>query len=548
MIKVKSLALGTAATMLVSSLAIPAQATTSLYSGGGTLAEKIYRDIMNCYGSHGGGAGSGDTTAFLAGNATGCNGATPYNANTLLLYVGVGSGNGKAGFTHHNSALFTFNGSIKKPDSPPVPSTTLDGPYYNDPANTGSGVGPGWLPDTTGTAAGFPTISFVGSDDPLNGSDITTYNTNTNGWGAPVQFPGLITTITIPYNPAAGTWTEKGKKPSGGGNSGLFDLSQTTLCGIFNGDIQQWNDPAITKDNSNVVLGTGQITVTYRSDSSGSTFLTSNALVNQCASTTHPIPAAWQSAGTSSTPNVPGVGNNSFFINVKASLGVQNGTTNTTGLPANFVGASGSGGVKTAINTTSGSIGYVSPDFAQPVDGTGPKAANLQTWVSFKNATTAIFKAPGSKAGTAIVGTTKAPSFTAGSCPTGTAAGQSPDGKCADNALNWGVTFPTPLGTSAYPIGGFTFIDTYTCYANAASVTALASTTAGSLGYLRWYYGSTTENGGLVTAQLSANGFAPAPTSWLTAIKKLLTTNQPTKLSTPGTAKTGCASVSGTGA
>jgi hypothetical protein len=243
MIKLKSIALGTAATaMLMSSLAVPAQATT-LYSGGGTLAEKVYRDVFNCYGNHGGGAGTGDTTANLVGKPTGCNTATAYNSNVLMLYVGVGSGNGKAGFDNHNAAKFTFNGSAKKPDNPPVPSTTNDGPYYDD--GTGTEVGPGWTPDTTGTRDPFPSVSFVGSDDPLTSGDMTTYSAHTADFGAPIQFPGLITTVTIPYKPAAGVWTEHGKAPSGGGGSGLVDLSTNTLCGIFSGAITDWSDAAI---------------------------------------------------------------------------------------------------------------------------------------------------------------------------------------------------------------------------------------------------------------------------------------------------------------
>ncbi|HWC63216.1 MAG TPA: hypothetical protein VG501_06310, partial [Rhizomicrobium sp.] len=81
MTKVKSIALGTAAAIFASSAAIPAQATTALYGGGSTLVEKVERDIMNCYGAHGGGPGTGDLTANLGTAPSGCNTATPYNAN-----------------------------------------------------------------------------------------------------------------------------------------------------------------------------------------------------------------------------------------------------------------------------------------------------------------------------------------------------------------------------------------------------------------------------------------------------------------------------------
>jgi len=88
-------------------------------------------------------------------------------------------------------------------------------------------------------------------------------------------------------------------------------------------------------------------------------------------------------------------------------------------------------------------------------------------------------------------------------------------------------------------------MDTYTCYASASDVTALVGTTAGSLGYLRWYYGTTTENSTLVKNALAANGFGVLPGSWLSGAKKLLTTDKATKVSTPGTVNTGRAGIAG---
>ncbi|HWC62050.1 MAG TPA: substrate-binding domain-containing protein, partial [Rhizomicrobium sp.] len=439
-------------------------------------------------------------------------------------YLGVGSGNGKKAFVNHDSSNLTDG--PKAPDNPPVASSTDFGPYY------GTGTGAGWVKDATDSGPFFPEDHFAGSDDPLVPSDITAYNAHSNGWGAPVQFPSLVTTIAIPFHRTA-DWAEKGKKPSGGGNSSLTDLSTNTLCGIFNGDITDWSDPAIKADNGGVQLGSGPITVVYRSDGSGTTFLTSNGLISQCAATSHPIPNSWQTA----PGNTAGAGGNSFFINAQAA-GV---------LPANFTGANGSGGVKTAINSIVGSIGYLSPDFVQPVDNTGPFAANLQTWYSFTNGLAPVFKAPSPKNGTAIVAATKPPLFTAGSCPIGTAMGQSPDGKCAHNALNWGTAVPRPLSAAAYPLGGFSFFDTYTCFNSAADLAALANKT-GTLGYFTWYYAGATLNRGIPKAQLAANGFSVVPASWMSAIKKLISTDTATKLSTPGTAKTGCASATGTGA
>ena len=173
------------------------------------------------------------------------------------------------------------------------------------------------------------------------------------------------------------------------------------------------------------------------------------------------------------------VSNNNFFINVNAA----------GHLPANFILAPGNGGVQTAVAGTVGAIGYLSPDFVAPVISGGLQAANLQTYTSLV-AGTKVWKAPSAKNGTGIMSGTfaKAPLSTAGSCPTGTGVGQASDGICAHNPLNWGVANPKPASAAAYPIGGFTFVDLYTCYASAADKDAIAGTTAGALGLFRWYF------------------------------------------------------------
>jgi len=525
MLKLNSKLLGGAgAALMVAAFAAPAQAqTTPLYSGGGTLAEKVYRDIFNCYGNQSG----GDTTVGLTGPQTGCNGVTPYRANVEPLYVGVGSGNGKKALINHDAAQYVSGGRI--PDSVPVPSTSDFNPFY------GTGAGAGWV---KGTSNPFPKVSFSGSDDPLTAADIATYKTNSGwndasplsgSWGAPIQVPAFVASVTAAFQPLA-TWNPKNSIPVGG-SSGV-NLSTNTLCGIFTGVITDWSDPAITADNKNVQLGNGPIKVIYRSDGSGTTFLFTNGLLNQCAHTTHPIPAQWIADNGGSTT----VSNNNFYINVNAAGHI----------PANFIGASGNGGVQAAIlnAANAGAIGYLSPDFAKPVVANGPVAANLQTYASLL-AGTKVYKPATPKTAAAIMSALKAPLFTAASCPVGTAVGQAADGICAHNPLNWGATNPLPTSTAAYPIGGFTFIDTYTCYAAAADKDALAGTTAGALGLFAWYFASPTLNASIVKTQLANNGFSVVPGSWLSGAKKLMTTDVKTKISVPGAAKTPCTATVG---
>jgi ABC-type phosphate transport system substrate-binding protein len=488
-----------AAAVALAAASTPAHAAvTGLYGGGSTLAEKVYRDLFNSYGS----TSSGELCAKMP---TVCP-TSHYNADVELLYVGVGSGNAIKALDGYNPALFVSGG--KTPDNPPTPSTTDLGVFY------GTGVGNAWVPGS-GVGPNYPKVTFAGSDNILSATDVTAIAAN--GFGPAIQIPGIVAAIAVPFHPTA-TWTPKGVQPTGG--SSKVQLSLNTLCGIFNGDITNWNDAAIKKDNKNVVLGSGTIYVQYRSDSSGTTFIFTNALLNQCGTTTHPsaktthqIPDQWvtdNGSGVTTNGSAPFyTSGTSFFINV-----------NSHGhLPANFIqgpsgaagGVSGSGGIKTAINNIVGSIGYVSPDFVQPVDPAGPQAANLQTYLTFSNGGTPIYKAPTAANATPIMSTAKPPVFTmvAGSVP-------------AANPLNWGAVSPTPTAPGAYPIGGFSFIDLYSCYKTQADVDALVGTVAGNLGYFRWYYGTDAQNDGVPGDILAQDGFAPVPTAWKAAINNLL--------------------------
>ena len=311
-------------------------------------------------------------------------------------------------------------------------------------------------------------------------------------------------------------------------------MTTDTLCGIFTGAITNWNDNAFKAANNNTQLGNGPITVFYRNDNSGGTFLFSNALIAQCARTSHPIPALWQIA----PGNASAKGNELFFANAARALL----------LPINFKPVPNGKTMKSMINATVGAIGYDTANAVFPVDDTGPKAVNLQVFSTIGKAP--VFLAAAARNAAPILGTVKPPSAQANSCPadgTGTAAPNLPstDGICADNALNWGLAFPAPTSPKAYPIGGFTFINSYSCYASADTRDALVGTTPGSLGLWRWYFGSNADNRGLPKVELNRNSFTILPGSWVNGIKKLLITGQTTRIGVPGQLKTGCATVSG---
>ncbi len=485
---------GMAAAVALATAGAAGAAPTPLYAGGGTLAEKAYRDLFNAYGS----SASGD---LCAGRPVCPLASQEVNPNVEGLYVGVGSGNGLKAFDAYDPSLYV-SGS-KKPDAVPTPSGRDFGAFY------GTGTGTSWVPGT-GVGPFYPSVTFSGSDAPLGSSDVSAVAAL--GFGPAIQIPAFVTPIAIPFNPSAG-WAPVGGQPPGG--SSKVQLSTNTLCGIFTGAITSWTDPAIKADNKGTQLGTGTITVVYRNDSSGTTDIFSVALLNQCGTaahptkSTHPVPTQWLTdAGIADNGSAPFYkGSTKFFISVFLAGHLPSNFYNNSAQSGVTGGANGGGGVRTAILANAGSIGYVSPDQTQPSLSTGPAAANVQSYSTFLAGSTPVYMAPTPLGATYAVSSTTPPSFSGSPVP-------------AANPLNWGVTTPTPTSASAYPIAGFTFLDFYSCYKSQAVLTALVGTSAPQ-GFLAWYYGSSTSTG-TPAAILATHGFAPLPGNWITAVKTLL--------------------------
>jgi ABC-type phosphate transport system substrate-binding protein len=573
-----TLMMGSAASaiLLATAMAAPAQAapTKFLYAGGATFPEKAYRDIMNCYGAHSGTDTETGLTSHICN--TGEKGfAGPYSVDVQVLYAGVGSGGGRRALRNHlagDPGGLTNGG--RAPDSIPVPSTSDDGPRY------GNATGTSWAATKSSTLNPFPSISFIGSDAIITQAEyvqgnvagnIATsgylINSLANNWGPMLQVPTLVGAVGIGYNPAAGgnvTWTENGTPPTGpvGAASGV-SLTLDTWCGIMTGAITDWNDGEITTDNNGTSITGGAsspIYVVYRSDGSGTTEIFANALINQCASSAHPVPNSWQTSGG----NVLGTTNDSFYLNLGPGHANILPVGNTTSGTAGFIGKPGNGGIHDFVVATPGAVGYLSTDFLQPIDSSGPKAINLQSWASVLSGP-AVFIQPNATSANAVMKSALPPSFSKGKAklctssgsptvpnyadPNNYLAGHSPDGICAHNPINWGATSPLPTDIAAFPIGGFTFLELYSCY-DPAGVTDLdALVGLGTLpgpknGYLQWYYGS---NSGKVKKSLAKNGFGALPGKWASNVKKLLFKDLKTKVGHPGDASTACSALPASG-
>lgn len=508
------------ATCFMLALVGPANgATTPLYAGGVTLSGKVYRNIFNSFGV----TAQGDLCQGLAI----CPGSH-YRSDVEILYLSVTSSNTAKAFQGNNPALFVSGNKI--PENPPVASTRDFGPYY------GTGTGANWRPSGSPTNY-FPKISFA-SGDPMTSSDVS--KATALGFGPPLQVPSLIYSVVMTVSPQT-VWTPKNPVPVGGGSG--VNISTDAFCGIFTGALTDWSDPEFKPANRNVTLGKGPITVVYRHDGAATTLLLANALLNQCGTTSnpvskHPVPDQWLADnGIANRP--PYLATTSFFFNVYTAKH----------LPANFFNNSGfsgvDGGVVTitgmqeAVDATPGAVGYLSTDYAQPIQTGNDRlgnpiaaGANLQTYASFsKPGTTPLYVPPSSAHTLAIMQTLRPPSFVAGATLP------------ASDPLSWSVMNPTPAATSAYPIGGFAYFELYSCYASAIDVDALVGTKAGKLGLMRWYFGSTTENQNIPSTMLTKAAFAPVPVAWTNAARILLTSNQTTRIGTPGQAKTACAGV-----
>jgi phosphate transport system substrate-binding protein len=101
------------------------------------------------------------------------------------------------------------------------------------------------------------TVDFGASDMPMKGEDL-----QKNGL---VQFPAIMGGV-VPVVKLEGV------KP------GELKFTGDLLANIYLGKVTKWNDPAIAKVNPGVKLPGDDITVVYRSDGSGTTFVWTNYL------------------------------------------------------------------------------------------------------------------------------------------------------------------------------------------------------------------------------------------------------------------------------
>ena len=147
------------------------------------------------------------------------------------------------------------------------------------------------------------TVDFGGTDAPVKEADLDAAGL--------VQVPTVMGGVTIVMNVP-------------GIESGKLKLDGITTANIFRGAITKWNDPAIARLNPGVALPDLAITVSHRSDGSGTTYAFTNYLAKQSMA---------------------------FMREV--------GAGNTVNWPANAIGGKGNPGVAANVQKIKGTIGYV---------------------------------------------------------------------------------------------------------------------------------------------------------------------------------------------
>jgi phosphate transport system substrate-binding protein len=373
-------------------------------------------------------------------------------------------------------------------------------------------------------------------------------------YGPEVQFPLSIDPVAIfyansgtyekTYDPSNGKEIDYHLNVATGNKDGGLRLSVGSLCGIYNGQITNWNNTSLTTDNGgtsledpNDLTKASQWSVTLipvaRSDSSGTTSITTRHLANVCASygynlyttgaTTISAAGAGSIIGNTynvDNPNWPGVDQAGKITLSPNSSGVAQYVAFTQS-PAGQGNHCGNAALVSGYTQCiqQGRVGYVGADYVLPyvtesqTNGYGLYSAALQNnngqWetVSPKGAATAF-------------GNIQPPqtSSTGKYCATCTSFGM------RNNPLDWveGLSPSEPLAnptaSGAYPLVGTTQMDTYTCFANAKALAVLT----GEITYQETSQVTTNAKMGI----LGEAGLSPLPKVWGKAINDAFVQNK----------------------
>jgi ABC-type phosphate transport system substrate-binding protein len=532
------------ASVLVASLglaaAASAAATNVVYGTGSSLDAPYLAEIEGCYGPSSPLDIQGATVTTKGTTATYTVCLAPSQKVIGLRYMSSSSGFGEAAIFSNNAAAYAGE-------------TSTGAVYSGLEYGAGDyGLGPSDVnayicltgPCSVGSGASAVTVAGHGVA-PTTGQ----FANPKDSYGAVIQAPLLITPVAIAYNPVykavynpttkATTSYSFNLKTKNADGSGGLQLDIPTLCAIFNGQITNWNDKAITALNGGVSLkataDTGAFSVPIelvgRSDGSGTTSIFYRALAAQCGTT-----VTFTEGGDSITyTNQYGA---SGGKTLPASLGGASTTQiwasgpTLTPITGQFTLAKGNGNIAKyvaltpVVNATTpvavqGKLAYIGPDYALPAakntkvaGGTSLNVVDIKTGgVAIEpTAATALaaFTAAGGVNGLLPPQTTGT-AYNASNTTYGVRSAPQDWAEpiSTTETFSTGVTVNTPLAAPPagyYPLVGTSNIFLYTCYKTAATVTAVT-------GFLNYYYSNAETN-----TVLNLAGLAQLPSVWGTTI------------------------------
>ena len=528
-----------------------------VFGGGSSLVAPYWRQTSDCYANPADLVTKGSPPAFVDETQFNWTGTNPQNCATTTIissattwYVSTGSGSGILGVFSHDPKSFWGEVNTNGPQYFPEVFYGLSdaGLGATDVNAYENGTGGGTY------CQGSTCISIAAPGGvPCTGGSTSPYPNPYECYGNLVQFPFSV-------DPVANFYTNKGiyEKVSGAGvneidyrlnvykatKSGGLRLSVSSICGIWNGDIKNWNDTRLTVDNNNTSLedptdktpaGSWSVPIAAvaRADSSGTTSIITRHLANVCAAYGYNLyttgATTIQAAGASaivgntysvSNPNYPGVDLSGKITLAPNSSGVAQYVAFTQA-PQNLGNKCSSGTVLPANYTDciqQSRVGYVGADYVLPfVKSSHTNSYNLFS-ATLQNSS-GNWIAPSPKAALVAFGSIQPPQ----SNPNGTYCasclnfGMRNDPTAWVEGLSPSVTLANPTAANAYPLVGTTNFMGYTCYANSASLATLT----GQLGYVE-----TAQINTNATGVLGSSGLSPLPKQWLTAIDQTFVTNK----------------------
>lgn len=534
-----------AGTLFLASAA-PAQTygKSDIFGGGASVPAPYARQTFDCYANSTDLIITGNPPTFVAESPFDYTGTPAQNCATQHIttkettyYASASAGLGILTLFSHDPTLYGFINQQNNQYFPSIQyamSTTslvsTDASVYNNGGIETQGkssiniASPNQLSCTSGSKNPYP--------NPLQ------------CYGPLVQFPFGITPIVFAYNStykkvvnSDGLETDYHfnlKYPRGDGSGGLR-LSATTYCKIFNGQITNWNDPALTADNGGQSLQDPTdpeypnfsltLQIVGRSDSSGATTILSRHLANVCAG----LSGNQYTTGASTLPSsLVGPTYNVSNPNYPPVSGETPGkftiAPNNSGV-AQYVAFTATPGGSNSSNCTDGAaciqlgrITYSGTDYVLPyVAQTQENQYNLNS-TTLQNSS-ANWEDPSASTAQAAYSPILPPQSNS-------------KGKYCASCLNFGhrndptawvqSTSPTaaiadPTSSGAYPIVGTANWIAYQCYASANQTKSLT----GVMRYIDEQPINTDNKKGI----LASAGMAPMSKGWRLAIQDTFVTN-----------------------